>query len=403
MIFAAFAVLVLVMTPSFVAADLVSAPLEGLTDDELARFVVGTEAFTSLETPEDGLGPVFNAAACAACHTVGGTGGGSEIRETRFGRLRRSGTFDPLAELGGSLIDFQSIGASGTIPCAAPIDGPDGETVPTAANVVSGRRTTPLFGLGLVDAVPESTFWALAARQARRTPKTAGRPNVVEDVVHRREDGSPSLAVGRLGWKGQMPSLHQFAGGAYKDEMGITNELFPDENCPNGDCSLLACDAVPDPESIADETGVSDVDRFTDFMRMLAPVAPLPGALEMDGAQVFRTVGCARCHVTTLVTGPSDIEALAFQVIHPFSDFLLHDMGSLGDGIGGQGEATPTEMRTAPLWGARLLTTFLHDGRATTVEQAIAAHDGQGARARDAFAALPDWQQQQLLAFVGSL
>ena len=381
------------------AAGEVGDPIPGLTADELARFSDGRTAFEAVEGVADGLGPVFNGTSCGGCHNVGAPGGGSETLETRFGTIT-DGRFDPLTALGGSLVQTQGIGGEG--PCAIA-----GEVVPPQATIRAQRRTTPLFGLGLVDAVPDATFVALASAQAERHPGSAGRPNLVTDVVTGEED-----VVGRFGWKSQVPNLRQFAGDAYLNEMGITTPMFPDENCPQGDCAKLACDPVP---GVDDD--LEDVDRFTDFMSFLAPPSPEGGAEgrvrtfrrwrrtgdgspdAYQGARVFDRIGCATCHVRSLTTGASAVAAVQERTFHPYSDFLLHDMGSLGDGIE-QGRATGSEMRTAPLWGLRLLTTFLHDGRAHTIEDAILAHDGQSRPARDRFAALVTQDRASLLAFL---
>jgi CxxC motif-containing protein (DUF1111 family) len=359
-------------------------PLRGLSPSELDRFAVGRDAFETVEDAADGLGPVFNGTSCVACHNVGGTGGGSEKVETRFGTTT-AGAFDPLAELGGSLIQTDGIGPQDACNFV-------GEVVPPQATIVAGRRTTPLFGLGLVDAVPDYVFVALARREARFRPSTAGRPNMVTAVSNGR------LAVGKFGWKGQVPSLFVFSGDAYLNEMGITTPLFPNENCPQGDCTLLACDPVP---GVDDD--LEDVEAFRDFMSFLAP-PPLPrlGYAAWQGSRLFDQVGCGDCHTRTLTTGRSDVAALRFRTFQPFSDFLLHDMGSLGDGVA-QGQASGREMRTAPLWGLRLQTTLLHDGSATSIEQAISAHDGQGRRARDRFNALSGDRKGKLLAFLRSL
>jgi CxxC motif-containing protein (DUF1111 family) len=319
--------------------------------------------------------------------------GGSTFLETRFGTTTNS-AFDPLVQIGGSLIQTDGIGPQGTCDFV-------GEHVPPQATIVARRRATPLFGLGLVNAVPDAALVALASAEARRQPETAGRPNMVLDIT----TGGP--AIGKFGWKSQMPNLLQFSADAYRNEMGITTPLAPDENCPQGDCALLACDPVP---GVDDD--LEDVDLFTDFMSFLAPPPQQPdGGSSRDssrrrrwspGSRLFDQIGCASCHVRSLNTGESDVAALRFRTFQPYSDFLLHDMGGLGDGIE-QGQATGAEMRTAPLWGLRLFTTFLHDGRATTVEDAILAHDGQGRAARNRFAALPADEKEQLLAFLRTL
>jgi CxxC motif-containing protein (DUF1111 family) len=355
-----------------------------LSDDEQAAFVAGKAEFEEVEEVADGLGPVFNEASCATCHSDPVVGGGSTRLETRFGRLNHDGSFDPMTALGGSLLQDRGIGKVG-------VYNYNGEQVPPEATIVAQRRTTPLFGLGLVDAVPDTTFVAMARMQAKLVPETAGRPNMVTNI-----DGKS--VVGKFGWKAQVPTLLQFSGDAYLNEMGITNPLFPDENCPQGYCSLLA----GNPSDGLNDDG-EGVEAFANFMMLLAP--PPRGPITWDvaaGEVVFMSIGCANCHVPALETGPHPVKALARQTFFPFSDFLLHDMGSLGDGIE-QGQATGREMRTAPLWGLRAIKRFLHDGRATTLDQAISAHDGQGAAARDNFMALPQDSKSKLLRFLNSL
>jgi CxxC motif-containing protein (DUF1111 family) len=184
-------------------------------------------------------------------------------------------------------------------------------------------------------------------------------------------------------------------------ELGVTNPDFPMEQAPFGDARLLAdCDAVPDPE----DDGAA-VASMTDFMRLLAPIAPLEqGPDERAGDGLFGRVGCDGCHVRQLESGSSPIAALSEKRYAPFSDFLLHDMGALGDGIA-EGDAGSSEMRTAPLWGARLAggTRWLHDGRARSLYDAIEQHDGQAAPARAAFLALNERQRRQLVAFLATL
>jgi CxxC motif-containing protein (DUF1111 family) len=362
-----------------------SRPIGGLTPTDRQEFFAGREAFDEVETAADGLGPVFNGTSCGVCHNVGGSGGGSEAIETRFGAYVGR-AFDPLAAHGGSLIQTGGIGRWATCHFI-------GETVPPAATVVAGRRATPLFGLGLVDALPNQTFFDLARRQAWHRPEIAGRPHVVIDVA----TGKP--AVGRFGWKSQVASLLVFSGDAYLNEMGITTPLFPNESCPQGNCALIeACDPVP---GVDDD--MEDVELFASFMAFLAPPPRARAALPAyQGARVFDDMGCAGCHVPALTSGKSETAALAGKILRPYSDFLLHDMGALGDGIA-QGDARGREMRTAPLWGLRILTTYLHDGRAGTLEEAILAHDGQGRYARERYRRLTSEGRYRLLAFLRTL
>ena len=204
--------------------------------------------------------------------------------------------------------------------------------------------------------------------------------------------------VGKFGWKAQVPNLFQFSGDAYLNEMGITSPMFPDENCPQGDCNLLVCNTG----GVNDADG-ADVAKFANFMRFLAP--PPRGPVDDDarrGEAVFYATGCFSCHAPALRTASHPVAALDHVTFFPYSDFLLHDMGSLGDGIE-QGIATGSEMRTAPLWGVRTRAKLLHDGRATDLAQAILAHDGQGKRSRNAFASLDATAKRRLLAFLKSL
>jgi len=281
---------------------------------------------------------VFNRDSCVACHSDPAAGGGSVIVETRFGTIT-NGAFNPLTALGGPLLQERGIRPVGTCNIV-------GEVVPPQATIVIQRRTTPTFGSGLVESVPDETLMEIAAFQTRVTPETAGRPCPNVNLV------SGQKVVGRFGWKCQDPNMLQFAGDAMNNEAGITNPLFPKENCPQGDCSLLACDPVAEPND--DGTFMA---ALADFMRLLAP--PPRGAITPEvrvGEAVFGRIGCAACHLPTLRTGPNPIAALDRVDFHPYSDFLLHDMGSLNDGFP-QGEASGQEMRTAPLWGRRMIAT----------------------------------------------
>jgi CxxC motif-containing protein (DUF1111 family) len=178
--------------------------------------------------------------------------------------------------------------------------------------------------------------------------------------------------------------------------MGITNPLFPHENCPQGDCSMLSENPAP---GVNDPDGAS-LNLLTDFTRFVGPPPRKPAP--SGGAATFKSIGCAVCHLQTLVTGPNPEPALDRVAYHPFSDFLLHDMGTLGDGVD-QGDAKATEMRTQPLWGVSQQARLLHDGRARNVADAILAHEGQGKAAKDRFAALSESDRSALLAFLGSL
>jgi len=360
-------------------------PLGGLDADELAAFAAGREEFESIETADSGLGPIFNNNSCAACHSLQASGGASAITVTRFGKRNAGGTFDPLTAEGGTLLHAQAIA-----PAVA-------EHVPADANVIARRLTTPLFGLGLIEAIPDAEIQLLSLR--RQPDGIHGRAAMVTDIVDGR------TRVGRFGWKAQHASLLGFAADAYVNEMGISNRFFPHDIAPNGNAALLvAYDKVPDPEDTIDPvTGKGDIDHAADFVRLLAPPPPLrPDADAVAGARVFEQLDCAACHVPSLLTGPSPVRALAHVQVPLYSDLLLHDMGALGDGIE-QGAAGARDIRTAPLWGLRGRGPFLHDGRAATVVDAIRAHDGEAQAARRRFEQLGSEEVRRLLAFLGTV
>jgi CxxC motif-containing protein (DUF1111 family) len=370
-------------TPDAPAAG---APLAGLTTTQQEEFADGLEDFNEVEDLTGGLGPVFNERSCAACHNAPAVGGGSRRAVTRFAR-RNNGVFDPLTALGGTLTQDHAIGPPDGSPHPFRPERP-----PQQATIVVRRRSTPLFGLGLVDATPDADFIALAQTQAARRDGTAGRTNLVDNTR------AGMQTIGKFGWKSQVPTLVQFAGDAYLNELGVTSADFPNENCPQGNCAELAFNPAP---GINDDG--SGVSALADFMSMLAP--PPRGrqnADTTDGEATFTQLGCAACHVSTLRSGASPIAALDRKTYHPYSDFLLHDMGTLGDDLE-MGNAKSREMRTAPLWGLRFITAYLHDGRALTLDQAITAHDGQARAARDRYTTLAAGAKAKLIAFLQSL
>jgi CxxC motif-containing protein (DUF1111 family) len=215
---------------------------------------------------------------------------------------------------------------------------------------------------------------------------------------------SGQMRVGRFGWKNQQATLRTFAGDAYVNEMGITSRFFPNDPVPNGNTNLLAmCDTGPDPENLPGEDGKDSSDKFANFMRFLGPPPPVPlTPRAVLGKSIFQRIGCAKCHVPVMLTGFHDVEALSLKPVALYSDLLLHDMGSLGDGIA-QSAAGTREMRTMPLWGARASAPYLHDGRAATLEEAIRAHDGEAAKVRTRFNKLRPEDRSRLLEFLNAL
>ena len=359
-------------------------PLPGLTPAQLAAFARGREEFEDAETVATGLGPIFNNVSCVACHSAPVTGGGSAIVVTRFGRTV-NGVFHPLRDKGGSLLQQFAI------------DPAVREVVPPEANTIAHRRTTPLFGLGLIEAIPDDTI-----RQHARIHQPDGITGCVAEV---KDITTGRRRIGRFGWKAQHATLLAFSADAYLNEMGITSRFFPHENAPNGKAALLALFGPPQgPEDEVDPaTGRSDIDALADFMRVLAPPPRLPlTASARAGEALFTQTGCAHCHTPVMYTGASPIRALHRQPVALYSDLLLHDMRTLGDGIA-QGAAGPHEMRTPPLWGVRASAPYLHDGRAATLHDAIAAHRGEARIVRDRYLRLSPTQRRQLLDFLHCL
>ncbi len=365
-------------------------PVRGLSPEDLDLFTAGLAEFNRDFDEGEGLGPIFNQDSCGSCHAVPAVGGSGTIQVMRFGQATKSG-FDPLDSLGGSLLQFNGLSAE----CF--------ETVPPQANVMTNRLTPSIFGGGLIEAISDADL--LENVSSPPSPAVSGIAHMVEPL----EDIGGTMRVGRFGWKAQVATILTFAGDAALNEMGITNRLVPNENAPNGDMvALAACDAIPDPEDGPDGEGFHFIDRITHFQRMLAapPQTPRSG---MTGEQLFINIGCADCHIAdSFNTGITDIASLSDRTIKPYSDFLLHDMGALGDGIV-QGAGTEREMRTPALWGVRIRDVLLHDARvaggtfSSRIVDAVAEHGGEGALSAANFAALSVGDQDAVIAFLDSL
>jgi CxxC motif-containing protein (DUF1111 family) len=363
------------------------SPLPGITPVEFEEFRLGLDDFTEVEATEEGLGPAFNGTSCAVCHNVPAIGGGGIIAELRAGRRNEKGEFETLDSSGETLFHLFSVPGHGCQPI-----------VPAEANVFARRVPIPLFGAGLVEAIPDDTLRALEDPNDRDRDGVSGRAALVTDVA------SGERRVGRFGWKAQHATLLTFGADAYRNEMGITNDLFPEEVAYGvAEARMRLCDRFPDPEDVRDPlTRRRGIDNFASFMRLLAPAAR--GGIDDEvraGEQVFSAIGCAACHVPALQTGPSANPVFHRKMVPLFSDLLLHDIGT-GDGIR-QGVAEPSEIRTPALWGLRLRRPLLHDGSAATAEEAVRRHAGEAQLARRGFDRLSDADRAALLAFLRSL
>ncbi|MBV9609170.1 MAG: hypothetical protein JO187_06395 [Acidobacteria bacterium] len=351
------------------------------------------DRFREQETISSGLGPVYNAQSCGECHQTPVTGAASQVSELRAGHFDAQGNFVPAP--GGSLIHDRAIDAS-----IQPY-------VPAGENVRTFRMSISTLGDGYVEAVSDDTLKELAAKQRQLTGGAIAGQFIEVPVM----ESPGSVAVGRFGWKDQHASLLSFAADAYLNEMGITNRLMPEENTSMGR-SVAAFDTVADPEDVN-----NDIDAFARFSRAAKvppPDSQLAGTADaLAGSALFDKVGCGICHVRTLVTAPAGTallggtyvvpQTLASKIIHPYSDYLLHNVGT-GDGIvQNGGPATAFKLRTAPLWGLRARDRHMHDGLSLTLGDAILRHRGEAERVIDAYRALSPRQRRQLDAFLGSL
>ena len=363
------------------APSLIGDPLPDLTITQMNQFLDGKDGFKLVQKIEAGLGPIFNGVSCVACHSSPIVGGGSTVNTTRFGQ-NVGGRFDPLDSLGGSILQEFAIH-----PAAM-------ELVPGLANVVTKRNSTPIFGLGLIEAIPDSTIIANARWYGN--DQIGGRVGWVTDLVTRVK------RVGRFGWKAQHATLLAFSADAYQNEMGITNKHFPVENAPNGNFNLLnQHDTRIDPEDSGKGRPMPEFESVANFMRFLG-APPASKLNNSEGRNLFATTGCTQCLTPMLKTGSNPVAALNYKEVWLYSDLLLHNMGSLGDGIV-QETATGKDFRTPPLWGASFSAPYLHDGRAPTIDAAIRAHDGEGRLVKERYQKLPATQQKLLTDFVLSL
>jgi CxxC motif-containing protein (DUF1111 family) len=362
-------------------------PLPGITPVEFTEFRLGLDDFTEVETIDDGLGPAFNGTSCAVCHNVPAIGGTGLILETRAAYRDASGQFRALNAAGDTLLHLFSVPAHACQPI-----------MPDDANVVAHRQAIPLFGAGLVEAVPDDAIRALEDPFDRNNDGVRGRAALVVDLA----TGEPR--VGRFGWKAQHATLLAFAADAYRNEMGITNDLLRQEYAYDVSVERMRrCDPIPDAEDRRDPlTGKRGIDNFEAFMRFLAPAgrATIDDAVR-DGERIFGAIGCTACHLPALTTGPSSNPLFHRRPVPLFSDLLLHDIGT-GDGIP-QASARPEEMRTPALWGLRLRRPLLHDGSAATIEDAIDRHQHEAELARRGFLQLSPEDRGRLLAFLRSL
>lgn len=359
--------------------------LPGLSEAQLARFAAGRALFDRDFTEAEGLGPLFNQRRCSSCHdlpTPGGSGSETVLKATRFQPPDRCDTF---AARGGDMLQQQ------VTPTLAAL-GFAGERAPHGADGVVMLSGPPLYGLGLIEAIPADDIVAHEDPDDRDGDGVRGR-------AVRGPDGS----LLRFGRKASFTSVRSFVEHALLHEMGLTSAAFPEELRHQGMVLPAETDPATDPE--IDDATVALLVDYVRFLALPAPERPaFPATADSirTGEHVFGDVGCADCHTPTMRTSPAAEPGLAGHAVALYSDLLLHDLGEELASICTPA-AAPSEWRTAPLAGARHRQSFLHDGRAQSLRAAIAAHGGEAAHARERFAALDPASAAMLLRFIASL
>ncbi len=373
----------------------------GLTDN--ATFSADEAVFMEEEDIAAGLGPIYNARSCVDCHATVNVGGTSQVSELRVGHNDRNGNFvNPTIMIndGANSVPNRSLVNDRAICDAAAERAPGSETI------TAQRATTNTLGDGFVEAIDSNTLFQISQRQ----PGQSGGRIAGEFIQVPLSEAPGNNRGGRFGWKNQQASLLSFAADAYVNEQGVTSRLQPTEN-------TTVCDTVADPEDHPDANGLADIDHFARFMRATQVIprdtTVASTADAQAGAALFTSIGCNICHVTSITTAPAGTvinggaltvpAALGSKVIHPYSDFLLHNVGT-GDGIVQDGPPdTANKMRTSPLWGLRFKSRLMHDLQSFTRNNAILRHGGEATGVVNNYRELSPNQKSQLMTFLNSL
>jgi CxxC motif-containing protein (DUF1111 family) len=390
-------------TPTLVENPGSQSVSNGIAEPAGDSFARDQQVYETTHDVNSGLGPVFNARACSDCHQNPVSGGPSQFTELRVGHKDANGNFVnptiPIDDGASSISGRSLVNDRAVVPEAQ-------EHVPDTENIRALRAALNTLGDGFVEAIDDNTLLTIAAQQ----------PGMTHGKIHGEAIEVPVLEapgqnrIGRFGWKDQHSSLLSFIGDAYLMEMGVTNRLRPVDETTIGKVTA-------DPEDVPDDLGLADIDHFAQFVRgTKAPPRDAELAASADaqaGQALFQRIGCDVCHVQnvttaspgTLIDGGTFVipAALGNKIIHPFSDFLLHDIKT-GDGIVQAGpQDTANKLRTAPLWGLRMRPRFMHDHQSLTLENAIERHKGEAEDVADRFFDLPERLQQQLITFLNSL
>jgi CxxC motif-containing protein (DUF1111 family) len=391
-------------TPTLVENPGSKSSSNGLIEPLGDTFALDQQIYETLHDVNSGLGPVYNGRACAECHQNPVSGGASQFTELRIGHRDQNGNFvNPTVPIddGAATITGRSIlNDRAVVPEAQ-------EHIPVTENIRALRAALNMLGDGFVESIADSTLKSIAAQQPLRSGGRI-RGEAIEVPIF---EAPNQTRVGRFGWKDQHGSLLSFIADAYLNEMGVTNRLRPHDTTTIGK-------VTSDPEDTPDRLGLADIDHFAAFIRgtKVPPrdtnLAVTAGAL--SGEHLFAAIGCAACHVATLTTAPAGTvvdggmfvvpDALGNKIIHPFSDFLLHDIET-GDGIVQTAglQETADKLRTAPLWGLRMRPRYMHDLLSPTLENAIERHRGEAEHVSRRFRELTPAEKQDLVTFLNSL
>ena len=390
-------------TPTLVENPGSQSVSNGIAEPAGDSFALDQQIYELTHDVNSGLGPVFNARACADCHQNPVSGGASQFTELRVGHNDANGNFVnptiPIDDGASSISGRSLVNDRAVVPEAQ-------EHVPATENIRALRAAINTLGDGFVEAIDDSTLTTIAAQQMKATHGKIHGEAIEVPVL----EAPGENRIGRFGWKDQHSSLLSFIGDAYLNEMGVTNRLRPKDETAIGK-------VTSDPEDVPDNLGLADIDHFAQFIRgTKAPPRDAELAASGDaqaGQALFQRIGCDVCHVQKITTAPPGTPinggtfaipaALGNKIIHPFSDFLLHDIKT-GDGIVQAGpQDTANKLRTAPLWGLRMRPRLMHDHQSLTLENTIERHKGEAEDVADRFFGLTDRQQQQLITFLNSL
>jgi CxxC motif-containing protein (DUF1111 family) len=375
----------------------------GITQPPGDTYALDQTRFEQDHDASTGLGPVFNARACADCHQNPVSGGSSQFTEIRAGHNDANGNFVaatvPINDGANSIVNRSIINDRALIPQAQ-------EHIPDSENIRALRAALNTLGDGFVEAIDDRTLQAIAQHQMEVSDGRIHGEAVEVPVL----EAPGQTRIGRFGWKDQHSSLLSFIGDAYLNEMGVTNRLRPKDVTTVGKIT-------PDPEDVPDNLGLADIDHFAQFIRG-TKVPPRDAVLSATaaaqaGQNLFEKIGCATCHVSTIITAPAGTvinggafavpEALGNKIIHPYSDFLLHDLET-GDGIvQNPPQDTANKLRTVPLWGLRVHPRHMHDLKSLTLENAVERHGGEAEHVRNRFRELSPAEKQALFTFLNSL